>query len=832
MALTDQIVESQTLTDSSVAAATKTFASVSVTQDDGAGTTGRYMLGALVAISSSSAGVTIDSVTYGTEELAPDAPGEATAASRPATRSFTAGEWTTGGQNLVVEVSGGNIDAVVVFLYIIEEVADECLPPYGASPRTDTFNRLSLNPMWTFDPADNASATFTFSQSAGIIRGTFNLPDVVGDYGEGSGDTRSPNISQAVSNVDFDVTAHLEQVDTAPGNEVTSGIHAEKAADSPVTYIRTGFYTFGSAAHPFVDLTDEGTFSLEEDDGNVGAASSAYQKFGRATNAFTGSYSTDGTSFTDHDAVSLTFTVARLGVNFGIWDGSATAELDVFEFINNDNAARDVQDAQTALEFLSDTAASATSISLAFAEDTNEGAGLINIAIIAADDAAGTMSAGTGDDLLDDGVVTSTDGIRYAVVGALTEVSGTTAGTTIGSTWTGAANASAAGAQFRVEELPAGGASGAATVPLPTAAGTSTAIVDGAGAATVDLPALSGTSAVVVNSDGAASVTLPTASGTGTQVTAIDGDGAATVDLPTSSSSSNVEVNADGAAAIALPTSSSAGVAIVASDGTATVNLPTVSSASTVVVNADGGANVAVPAAVGSGSVETQVNGAGAATVELPTAAGTSDLVVAGAGAATINLPASSASSAVIVTGNGVATINLPASSATGSQGSVSNASGTASVALPTASGSSAVVIDGTGASSAPLPTLSASSAIIVSGDGSASVTLPAAAGAGGLAANVGDGAPAVDLPTASGVSTVIANSDGASAVGLPVLSAGATVIVNGDGSMTILSPVASGSSSEGVFPTVALKGSFTPDVTLKGTHRSSAIGGSFGSAA
>lgn len=443
-----QIVESQTLTDSGVGATSKTFTSVSITQADGAGNTGRYQLHALVGVASASAGVRIENVTVGSEVLARDELGTATAANRPATRTFSAGEWATGSQNVVVECSGGNIDSIIVFLFISDEVADECLPPYGTAPRTDTFNRMSLNPMWTLDDADG-DITASFVQTGGIIRLNLSVAATAADFGDGSDSNRSPNLHQAIGNVDFDVTTHFETIPTT-GTPVI-GTHCEESADD-FNFLRVGAYVFGGSATQFMDYGEGvGNYTIEGETGTA-AANSQYIRLARATNDFDGDNSSNGSTFNNVNDTTLTLTVARVGLNVSTY-GPDAYDIDVFEFINNDNAARTPQDAQTALQFLSDTAASATAHSLAFTEDTTEGAALIDIAIVAADDAAGAMSAGTGDELLAQGVISSTDGIRYAIVGALTEVSGTTAGTTIGATWSGSANASASGLQFRVEEV-------------------------------------------------------------------------------------------------------------------------------------------------------------------------------------------------------------------------------------------------------------------------------------------------------------------------------------------------------------------------------------------
>ncbi len=454
--LAGQIVEAQTLTDTAVGAVSKTFASTSVSQDDGAGTSGRYMLGALVAVSSATADVIIDEVAYGTETLAPDSPGQPTASGQPATRTFTAGEWPTGANDLVVTCSGGNIDAIVVYLFVIEEVADACLPPYGATPRTDTFNRLSINPMWTFDQGDGSGSSVSMVESGGI----YNLRMSFGSLSESHYEARGPNLQQPVSDGDFDIHLHRDQIG---GSTWIGGLVAEVASDVG-TYVFASHYSTESRFFAFY-INDTGTGVVDE---SGTTNESEYPRLERDGDDFTMYASNDdGDSYIDIATTTVSMTIARVGIAQGTYSND-TGDAECYEFVNRNGPSRDVQDGDTALEFLSTTAASAETASLAFSEDTGGvGAGLIDLAIIAADDAAGTMTAGGDDELLAEGVLSSTDGIRYAIVGALSRVVGTTSGATVSADWSGSANASAAGLQFRVEQLTA--SSGDSEVDVGTA---------------------------------------------------------------------------------------------------------------------------------------------------------------------------------------------------------------------------------------------------------------------------------------------------------------------------------------------------------------------------
>ena len=440
VSVASQTVESDTLTDNDVGAASKTFAGVSITQASGAGSSGRYQLHALVTVSSASAGVTIDSVTVGSEVLAPDAPGQATASGRPAVRTFSAGEWAAGSQNVVVDVSGGTIGDIVVHWRIIEEVADACLPPYGAVPRSDTFNRLSVNPMWVWDEGNGTGASFAMVQNAGIS----NLRITHASNSKSHYLDRGANLQQDVPNGDFDVTVNKNQIN---GNANIGGLVAEIAADTE-TYVAAFHYSFGGKY--FATYNGGSETSIVDTSGP--ASDATWIEFTRTGNTFAFSDSSDGVTFSSVGSTGFTMTVARLGFATGTYTNTA-GTADYFSFINNDGPVRDLQDADTALQFLSNAADAQTSRSLAFSEDTTAGAGLIDLAIIAADDAAGTMSAtGTDAELLDEGVTGGANGIRYAIVGALHEVSGTTSGETIGANWSGAAAAAAAGLQFRIEE--------------------------------------------------------------------------------------------------------------------------------------------------------------------------------------------------------------------------------------------------------------------------------------------------------------------------------------------------------------------------------------------
>ncbi len=457
MAIVDQIVEEQTLSDTAVGAATKTFASTSVTQDDGASGTGKYMLVALVLVHSTSAGVSIDEVDYGVEDMAPDNAGTTSLANgRPAARIFSAGEWPTGLNDLVVRCSGGNIDDIVVHLLVLDEVADECLAPYGAAPKTDTFNRPVINDrIWTLDGGDGGGATADIVETGGIFRLSIFSDGITSSYFGG----RGASLQQNVSNVDFDLA--LDKDTIGPSDGPLEGIVAEVAGNGG-TYVIASHYEFGGANIYFARYSGGSETSIA-DTGSSDAASQN-PRLERVGNDFEFFDSNDGSTFTSRGSTSQTMTVARAGIAFGGFFG-ATDTSEVFRFINRDGPTRDVQDAQTALEFPDSTVTAATTVSVTFAKTTNEGAGIVTLAIAGADDGAGTMS--TGDDLIDEGLV---GGIRYAIVGAVTDVSGATSGENLNATWAGSADAVMVGAQYRVDDVVVAAPSG---IDLGAAARTS-----------------------------------------------------------------------------------------------------------------------------------------------------------------------------------------------------------------------------------------------------------------------------------------------------------------------------------------------------------------------
>lgn len=552
MALSDQIVESQTLSTSGVGSTTHTFSNVTVTQAPGAGATGRYQLLAVSAVSSASADVVIESISYGTEDLAPDKASEPTAASRPGTRNFSAGEWPTGANDLTITVSGGDIDCPVIRLMVVDQVADACLPPYGTGLRSDTFNRLSLNPMWTLDVGgsnDASNVTATMVEDSGTFALRLDPSDASPAY---LNDDRSPSVYQSVSDGDFDVTINKNpgsDIDTTNANfRSLSGLLAEDTtADDWVIGASNEGASFD------LRFLDGGGTDVNNITGGLAEADTEWIQLTRSGDDFEGFSGTTQVGLTSRSTDTQTLTLTRIGVIAGKTTFSAgnSGAADFFSFINNDAAVtRDLEDSDTALEFLGDTAAAATSIELAFTEDTTAGAGLVNIAIIAADDAAGAMSAGTGDELLDDGVVSSTDGIRYAIVGALTEVSGTTAGTTIGASWAGAANASISGSQFRVEGLAGGGGIVANhALPAPTQAASVAVIAKATAAHNLPAPTQSADVGVVGKATAAHALPAPTQTAAASVIAKTTGDHS----LPAPTQSASLEAIGKVSAAHALP---------------------------------------------------------------------------------------------------------------------------------------------------------------------------------------------------------------------------------------------------------------------------------------
>ena len=442
-----QLVESQTLTDSGVNAASKTFTGVSISRDDGTSISGRYMLGAFVAVAGATAGVTINSVSYGGTALAPDAPGQATAASRPAVRTFTAGAWPTGSNSLVVTCSG-SVDSVVVYLCVLADVADACLPAYETGIATDTFNRLSLNPKWSFAAGDTSGVTVTpvnlgSAQQHGV---QFDINNSSGEWWQSA---EGSLLYQTTNNADFDIRVDFGTLALGQGI-LSQGFVLWQDDDNWIRCDRLKFS--GQDIILNYAVCTNNSMSGQNPANNSFTHDLRYIRIQKAETAYVVFLSTDGTTWTQNGAFSNSFTINRVGIYLAKGSGNITQNGNFLTFNNFLDNTRPVEDANTALQFLSGNASSATTINLAFTENTTTGAGLVDMGIVAADDAAGAITVGTDDDLLAQGVVSSTNGIRYAILGrVIRPVSGTSTGVTITGNWTGAANAAAAGLQFRLE---------------------------------------------------------------------------------------------------------------------------------------------------------------------------------------------------------------------------------------------------------------------------------------------------------------------------------------------------------------------------------------------
>lgn len=203
-----------------------------------------------------------------------------TAGGRPATRAFSAGEWPTGTQTPTVTVSGGNIDAVLVFFFL-DEVADACLPPYGASPRTDLFNRQSLNPMWTLDQGAGNIA-LSFPQTGGIIRCNIDWNNAAADW---SGSTRGPSVYQDVSDVDFDIEVQKDPLPTNGGAQNVAGLIFESSNSAGLDYLNFIHYTFGSSHSVTCSEADDGSQSYVFDAGTA-SGETAYVRATKSGNSY------------------------------------------------------------------------------------------------------------------------------------------------------------------------------------------------------------------------------------------------------------------------------------------------------------------------------------------------------------------------------------------------------------------------------------------------------------------------------------------------------------------------------------------------------------------
>lgn len=762
MALVDQIVESHTRTDTAVGATSAALTNVTIAQTDGAGTTGRYSLHAAVAVSSSSAGVEITGLSFGSEDMAPSKSSETTTAgARPATRMFSAGEWPTGAQTPTVTVTGGNIDAVVVFFFVLDEVAEECLAPFGVAPRWDTFNRLSINPMWTLDQGDGSGAT----ASMVLVGGIPTLRTITDNLTQSYFGARGLSLQQSIGNIDLDIALQKETIGNDSQDGKLEGLVVEIAGNAG-TYALGSNYEFSGAAHYVAHYTNDSETSVA-DSGSTDA-DTEFPRLERVGNAWEFFESDDGSTFSSVATFNHTMTAARCGIALGGFLG-AVHTTDIQQFINrNASVTRTPQDAQTALQFLS-TNGTGTSTSLAFTEDTNEGAGLVNIGIIAASDAAGAITEGTGDELIASGLVSSTDGIRYAIVGALTEVSGTTSGTTIGGSWTGSAPVSMSADQYRVEALAGGGA-------------------EVTGDHDIAVPTQDAAVALIGKVDGDQTVSVPTQDAALTVTASSEVTADQTIAVPTQDAAVQLIGKVAAAQALPVPTQDAALAAIAAVSAAQDISVPVQGAALAAIAKIDAAQTIGVPT---QDATLGQVGGITAAhVIDVPTQDAALASIIKATAAQTIAVPGQAADVDVIAKVDAAHALAVPTQDA--SLGQVGGIAADHEIAVPTQAAALGAIAKASGDQTVSVPVQDAALDLIGEVTSDQIVAVPTQAADVGL---IGKITADQTIPVPSQVAAVRTEAGivGTHQIATPVQSGAAKVLVKATSAVSIATPVQSG---------------------------------------
>lgn len=331
-------------------------------------------------------------------------------------------------------------------------------------------------------------------------------------------------------------------------------------------------------------------------------------------------------------------------------------------------------------------------------------------------------------------------------------------------------------------------ATGAPSIPLPEAAGTTQIDRFATGAPSIPLPTASGAAEVIHPATGAPEIPLPTAAGAAEIIHAATG--APDIPLPTAAGVAEVINAATGAPSIPLPVA--AGVAQVTNTATGapSIPLPTAAGAAEVIHPATGAPEIPLIEAAGVAEIKFLANGA--PEILIPTAAGTTALTRKANGTPSIPLPVAAGTVPVIDrTATGAPEIPLPVAAGTATAGTV--ASGAPEIAPIEAAGTTALTRKATGAPSIPLPTAAGVAEVVNTATGAPEIPLPTAAGVAEVV-NTATGAPEIPLPTASGTAEIKFLANGA--VSIPLPTAAGTVPVIGrtaTGAPSIPLPIAAG---------------------------------------
>jgi hypothetical protein len=191
-------------------------------------------------------------------------------------------------------------------------------PPLGII--SDNFNGASLNTgLWTFlNPRSDAAATMTGTQlsiavPSGLVHDCW------------SGGITAPRVMQPAPNGDFEVEARFDAAMTA-GYQI-QGILVQQDATN---FIRFDFVRDGSATY-FFAASFAGDVPTVRINQTIALGAPFYMRIKRVGNQWTGSYSSNGTAWTQAVTFATTLTVSSVGP----WAGNAGSPAPAFTSLVN-----------------------------------------------------------------------------------------------------------------------------------------------------------------------------------------------------------------------------------------------------------------------------------------------------------------------------------------------------------------------------------------------------------------------------------------------------------------------------------------------------------------
>jgi hypothetical protein len=176
---------------------------------------------------------------------------------------------------------------------------------------SDEFNAVTLNTgLWAFiNPRNDATVSVSGTQAVIFVPGG-TVHDATSDSGGG---LSAPRLMQFVPNTNFEVEAKLDS--SIGANELLQGIIVEQDGND---YLRFDFYSDGTNTRVFSGVFVNGVFQSTVGRkntiiGGVPSAAPLYLRVKRAGNIWTLSYSTNGTTWVQHNSFTHAMTVNAIG---------------------------------------------------------------------------------------------------------------------------------------------------------------------------------------------------------------------------------------------------------------------------------------------------------------------------------------------------------------------------------------------------------------------------------------------------------------------------------------------------------------------------------------